>query len=123
MKTSRITHTHEFPEATHICEIIAIDDTHYLLAVEKGILKITKDQLINHYFKGNLVRTLCHVSDSLYLVGSIHQLVLWSEQTDQQLSFICGGTVFSIKRVMTTNNYVTKKLTKVNVVTINDFES
>ena len=52
MKTSTITHTHKFTEGSNIYDIIAIDDTHYLLAAENGLLKTTKDQLINHYFKG-----------------------------------------------------------------------
>ena len=69
MKTSTITHTHKFTEGDSIRDIIAIDDTHYLVAAIKGVLKTTKDQLINHYHKGKWVRSLCHVTDSLYLVG------------------------------------------------------
>ena len=51
MKTSTVTHTHKFTEAGYeIRDIIAIDETHYLLAAYKGLLKTTKDQLINHYY-------------------------------------------------------------------------
>jgi hypothetical protein len=80
-----------------------------LLAALEGVLKTTKDQLINHYHKGKWVRSLCHVADSLYLIGFVgDKLILWNEQKDQLLSKICNDTVISIKRVMTTNNYVIK---------------
>ena len=109
MKTSTVTDTHKFTEGESIYDIIAIDETHYLLAAYEGLLKTTKDQLINHYHKGKPVRSLCHVTHSLYLVGFYGDgLILWNEQTDQLLSEICGGRVFSIKRVITTNNYVIK---------------
>jgi hypothetical protein len=122
MKTSTITHTHKFTEGDDIRDIIAIDETHYLLAAYKGLLKTTKDQLINHYHKGKWVRSLCHVTHSLFLVGFRDDgLILWNEQTDQLLSKICGGSVCSIKRVITTNNYLIKTYKEgVKVVTIND---
>jgi hypothetical protein len=123
MKTSTVTHTHKFTEGDDIRDIIAIDETHYLLAAYKGLLKTTKDQLINHYHKGKEVKSLCHVTHSLYLVGFFYGedgLILWNEQTDQLLSEICGGGVFSIKRVITTNNYLIKTYEGVKVVTIND---
>jgi hypothetical protein len=125
MKTSSITHTHNFTEGDNIRDIIAIDETHYLVAAYKGLLKTTKDQLINHYHKGKSVRSLCHVTHSLYLVGFYNDggLILWNEQTDQLLSQICGGGVFSIKRVITTNNYLIKTDEGVKVLTINDLKS
>jgi len=44
MKNSNITSTHRFYEAGHhIHDIVAIDDTHYLLAADNGLLKTTKD--------------------------------------------------------------------------------
>jgi hypothetical protein len=124
MKTSTITHTHKFTEGDNIRDIIAIDETHYLVAAWRGLLKTTKDQLINHYHKGKSVRSLCHVTHSLYLVGFWdHRLILWNEQTDQLLSEICGDRVCSIKRVITTNNYLIKTDEGVKVVTINDLMS
>jgi hypothetical protein len=126
MKTSTITHTHKFTEAGYgIFDIIAIDDTHYLVAAHKGLLKTTKDQLINHYHNGKSVRSLCHVTDSLYLVGFVDDgLIMWNELTDQLLSEICDGGVLSIKRVITINNYVIKTNKEgVKVVTINDLKS
>jgi hypothetical protein len=92
-----------------------------LVAAYKGLLKTTKDQLINHYHKGKWVRSLCHVTHSLYLVGFWSDgLILWNELTDQLLSEICGDRVYSIKRVITTNNYLIKTDEGVKVVTIND---
>jgi hypothetical protein len=89
-------------------------------------LKTTKDQLIKHYHKGKSVRSLCHVTHSLYLVGFYNYgLILWNEQTDQLLSKISDNDgVFSVKRVLTTNNYIIKTENDgVKVVTINDLES
>jgi hypothetical protein len=43
MKNSNITSTHLFKEGYSIRDIVAIDDTHYLLAADWGLLKTTKD--------------------------------------------------------------------------------
>jgi hypothetical protein len=44
IKNSNITSTHKFEEAgVCISDIVAIDDTHYLLAAVGGLLKTTKD--------------------------------------------------------------------------------
>jgi hypothetical protein len=82
IETSSITHTHEFTEAGSINDIIPIDATHYLLAANEGLLKTTKEQLINHYQKGWLVKSLCHITDSIYLVGFVVGLKVWNEETD-----------------------------------------
>ena len=83
IETSSITHTHQFTEGYEIRDIIAIDDTHYLLAASYGLLKTTKDQLINHYHKWKTVRSLCHITDSIYLVGfNKITLIAWDEKTD-----------------------------------------
>jgi hypothetical protein len=63
IETSSITHSHLFTEGSHINDIIAIDDTHYLLAALEGLLKITRDELINHYHKGKMVTSVCHIYD------------------------------------------------------------
>jgi hypothetical protein len=92
-----------------------------LLATLEGLLKTTNDQLIRHYYKGKIVRSLKHITDSVYLVGFCsYGLILWNEQTDQQISKIFDSdySVFSIKRVMTTNNYIIKTEKGVEVVTI-----
>ena len=72
INTSNITSSHKFTEGgCGINDIIAIDDTHYLLAAHKGYLKTTKDQVIYHYHKGKPVRSLCHLTDSLLLVARL----------------------------------------------------
>ena len=44
IKTSSIKTIHKFTDAGNsITDIIAIDDTHYLLGTRKGLLKTTKD--------------------------------------------------------------------------------
>ena len=67
----------------NIRDIIAIDDTHYLLACDNGLLKSTKDQLIKHYNKGREVSSLGHITDSIYLVGfRDYGLIVWDEEKD-----------------------------------------
>jgi hypothetical protein len=57
INTSNITSSHKFTEGgCAINDILAIDDTHYLLAAHKGLLKTNKDDVINHYHKGKWVR-------------------------------------------------------------------
>jgi hypothetical protein len=86
MKTSTITHTHKFTEGYNILDIIAIDETHYLLAAYKGLLKTTKDQLMKHYYKGACVLSLCHITDSIYLLGFAYDgLIVWDQEKDLQL--------------------------------------
>ena len=50
IETCKITSTHFFKEAYCIDDIIAIDETHYLLAGRNGLLKTTKDQIIKHNY-------------------------------------------------------------------------
>ena len=79
MKTSTIAHTFKFTEAdSRINDIIGIDETHYLLATYEGLLKTSKEQLINCF--------------------SRHKMVNYSQSIQ----------VFSIKRVMTSNNILSR---------------
>ena len=48
VNTSKITSTHKFTEGGYICDIVAIDETRYLVAALHGLLKTTKNQLIRH---------------------------------------------------------------------------
>jgi hypothetical protein len=84
INNSNITSSHRFKEAGwEIDDILAIDDTHYFLATSEGLLKTTKDQLIKHYFKGNLVKSICHITKAIYLQGfNSKSLVVWGEKTD-----------------------------------------
>ena len=125
MKTSTITSINWFIEEGHIHDMIAIDDANYLLAAEKGLLKTTKDQLVKHYYKGKAVESICHITHSFYLVGSRNDgLNLWNEHTDQWLMKIYDETIFSIKRVLTTNSFIIKSFHNgLWVVTIDDLKS
>ena len=71
-------------------------------------MKTTKDQLIKHYFKAEAAFSLCRTTDSIYLVGFRHRLILWDEQRDQEVREITDERVFSIKRVLTTDHYIIK---------------
>ena len=106
-----ITHTQQFEEEIgRIYDIIAIENSqHLLLAGYRGLLKATQDQVIKHYFQGQQVISICHAGDSIYLVGFYNDgLIVWNEQTNQQLFQICQDIVCSIKRVGNTNTYIIK---------------
>ena len=93
-----------------------------MLAAEKGLLKTTKDQLIKHYHKGKDVMSLCHITGSVYLVGFDHQMIAWNEETDKELFKISDDRVDSMRRVMTSNQYILKTLKEgVKLLSINDF--
>ena len=104
--------------------MIAIDDTTYLLATLEGLLKTSKDQLIKHYLKVKYVESLCHITDSLYLIGFYYaKLIIWDQQKEQKMYHFGEGNVLSIKRVMNTDNYILKRHTHgVKLLTINDLE-
>ena len=72
-------HTQVLREGEDINDIVAIDDTQYLLATNEGLMKTTKEKLVKHYYQGKRVRSLCHLSDSLYVVGFNDKLIVWSE--------------------------------------------
>ena len=42
--------THKFSEGGDIHDMLAIDDTHFLLASAQGLLRTTRDQVVKHYF-------------------------------------------------------------------------
>ena len=69
INTTTIKSAHKFTEGGSIYDMIAIDDSNYLLATYEGLLKTSKNQQIKHYYQGKEVISLCHITDSLYLVG------------------------------------------------------
>jgi len=84
-----------------------------------------KDQAIKHYFTGKPALSICHIGESLYLVGFfIHYgLIVWNEQTDEQLFQICLERVTSIERILTTKTYIIKTQDKgLKLLTIENFE-
>jgi hypothetical protein len=125
IETSSITHTNRFPEGEVIFDILAINDTHYLLATEYGLLKTSKDQLINQYYEGESVICLCHITDSFYLVGFNSKLRVWDQQKEQEMCHISDDSLDSIKRVMNTNSYIlrTRGIEGLKLLTISDLES
>ena len=64
--------------------------------------------MVNHYYKGTSVTTLCHIADSIYLVGSygLESMAVWNEQTDQELFTVYNNRVVSIKRVLSTSSFI-----------------
>ena len=88
-------------------------------------MKTTKDKLIRHCHKENKVRSLCHISDSIYLIGVEKVgLIVWNEQNNLTVFRISENFAFSIKRVTTTNNYIIKDQNQgVKILTIHDLKS
>ena len=126
MGTSSVTSTHSWIQAVGICDMVAIDDTFCMLAVRRGLLKAAYDQLIKHYHEGESVSSLCHLADSMYLVGFTYDgLVVWDEKKDEQLFRISEDEAFSIKRVLLTTSscYMIKTGGGVMVLTIEDLNS
>jgi hypothetical protein len=71
-----------------------------------------------------MVRTICHIADSFYLLGFCEQLCVWNEHTDEQIYQISKDWIWSIKRVMTTNTYIIKSPKKgVYALTVKDLMS
>ena len=66
----------------YISDIVAIDEAHFLLASTARILKATKDQEIKKYSISGSINCLCHIADSIYLVGSFDGLKVWDEKND-----------------------------------------
>jgi hypothetical protein len=50
LDTCNITSNNIFIEGNSIYDIMPINDSQYLLASKKGLMKTTKDQLIKHYY-------------------------------------------------------------------------
>ena len=110
IQTYNITSAHKFSKGDTIRDIIEIDDNHYFLAALNGLLKTTKDKLIKHYYDEEVVTSLCHITDSKYLVGFENaKLVVWDEKKEQEMYQIIDDGVYSIKRVMRTDNYIISK--------------
>ena len=82
LSTNKITSTHEFSEGSVIYDICAVDDTNFLLAAHKGLLKIKNYKLLKYCSRGWLVRCICHIADSFYLLGTYDCVLVWNEQTD-----------------------------------------
>ena len=67
-----IIHKHCFGKSNSIYDILVIDETHFLLATQYGLMKTTKDKVISNYYevlKGLKVTSLSHIDESLFLIG------------------------------------------------------
>jgi hypothetical protein len=107
MTSSTITYTWEIKEAVHFLDILAIDETHLFIAHSRGLLKAYQGKIVAQYYQNEYVELLCHISDSIYFVGLYgNGLVVWNEQTDQELFRVYERSVDSIKRVVSTNSYI-----------------
>ena len=85
INTGTITQTRKIKETDLIQNILVIDKTHLLIAHSKGLLKANQEKIVAKYYQNNDVRTLCHISGSVYLVdifGFGKGLEVWNEQTD-----------------------------------------
>jgi hypothetical protein len=68
---------------------------------------------------------LCHITDTICLVGfKDAKLIVWDEEKEQEMYHINIDKVDSIKRVMSTDNYILKKRNDgLELLIINDCES
>jgi hypothetical protein len=68
--------------------------------------------------------SLCHVTDSIYLLAIWGKLIVWNDQTEQKLFNIRNDTINqSIKRVMNSNKFIIKTIDGVKLLAINDLKS
>ena len=51
MTSANITHTRQIKEAAAIQDILAIDETHLLLAHSSGLLKANQEKIVAHYYQ------------------------------------------------------------------------
>lgn len=61
MSSCNITHEKMY-DIDIFYDMLAIDDSQFLLATENGMLKTTKDMLLKHYHKGSGVGSLSPTS-------------------------------------------------------------
>ena len=88
IKNFKITRTQWFTEIDKIYDMVAINGSHQLLLVGKrGLLKATKDEELNKcYFDEEETRSICHIAESVYLVGFKNRgLIAWNENSDERL--------------------------------------
>lgn len=105
IESCKITHSHRFQEASVILDFIVLEASHFLLAANKGVFKVTKSEVIKQSFKDEWIARICHATDSVYLLNLLHKkkLIVWNEHSDEQLFEIDTGlTVYSMRRMLST---------------------
>ena len=121
-----ITHSHIFLEFMEISDCIVLDASHFLLAADEGVFKVTKSEVIKQSFKEKVVNCICHVTDSVYLLTLPLKtnLIVWNEDSDQQLLQIdIGVSVYSIRRILSTKNFIIDAYHGIWALTITDLKS
>ena len=106
--------------------MIGIDENQYLLAITIGVLLASKERVIKKYKSFFHATSLCHYTGSLFLVGNHHYLQVWDYLRGEMLFDIdrCSYPIASIKRVLSTDNYIIKtKYKGVNLLAINDLKT
>jgi hypothetical protein len=64
------------------------------------------------------------MTHSLYLVGFSDKLIVWNEQTEEELFQVSTDHVAGIRRVMSSNNYILKTLKEgLKVLTIKSLKT
>jgi hypothetical protein len=105
--SATISHTWQIKEIFHIQAIEAIDKTQFLLASRSGLFKSTKEKIIEHYYQGKDVSSLCLITDAIYLVALYTEsLIVWNEQTASELFRVFNGDVILSKRVLSNNSFI-----------------
>ena len=91
-----------------------------MLATKDGLCKTTREQMLAQWFKGEVTNTVCHLSDSMFLVAfKLNKLIVWDEALNQQLLEICTYSVVSIQRVhVYANTFLLKGSKGVKVLTL-----
>ena len=97
LKKKDFVSSHRFEQGSHINEVSQIIlGSQYLLGTSKGILHSSRDTLVKHYFEGTKITALCHIRNTLYLVGGRDNLFVWDLQEDKRLKYISTDYICSI---------------------------
>lgn len=111
MKKFEIVLTLRNQEIGDISDMIQIAGSHYFVAGQLGLLKVsrTEDPDMKYYFIGKHVLSIAHIYESCYLVGFLQDgLIMWSEKFDHKLFQICHDRVGSIKRILPPFTFIIK---------------
>ena len=94
-KSCKITISLRLYDAKDINDIIVIDSKHFLVAAQNGVFSTFIYEVIKQSFTGKWVNCICHVTESVYLISLYYgsKLIVWNEQTDEQLFHIKSKSV------------------------------
>jgi hypothetical protein len=91
-------------------DFIVLDATHFLVVGLNGVIRTTKSVVIKHSLRDQKLSTICLIDDSVYFLNNYfeNKLIVWNEQTDEQLFYINTDYIHSIRRVRNTYNFIMK---------------